>query len=859
MNRFHFCQLCVRCLLPIVPGKIELGRLLMVWLAGLAWAAVSPAQSKDLVAQAPNAGTEPRLDAEGIPLPDGVIARLGSARFRFAGTPTCQIAYSADGKQMAVGHGGGVTVLDTATGQPLHYLPMRDRSWAQIIRFLSDGKRLAVGIRGVKSDLAIYTLADGKTEKIWRLPGENEVNVADITPDGEQVLAVDWFAKVYLWDAKAGQEIWSFPHTEPASVLPFTADGKHFILAGSEKSCLHEANTGKLVQNFPKPDMRFSRRSHSAGISSDGRLVIKADKSDFIMVMAAQGENQLRVLPAKPPVGRRGGRFLFSPDGRYLVDLDTQVWDLKEKDDQGPVARLPGAWAAGFSPDGKTLVLAGDGLLTFWSVGDWKRLPLAASPASPVNRAWFTPDGKQVLGTTQTGWIVWPTTGGPARRLSDDSPVIGERLADVSADGQTAVDVVAGAGKKEGRNTYDLRIAELGTGKVRLVPLEGPPTMPLMISQDGRQVSVNVPNVAFSVWDTGTGKILYRQPDDHRGFLLGTLPTADGRALTLSLRGTPDKDGGDGAGPDLSAVTITDHITGRKQDLIPVPWRVYSGGGRFSRDGKYLVLHGCFNNRSGDSVSVWDVHSGRRLMYREQAERHTHAISPAADHRSMLIGDDHGTLTLVETATGGDRAVFQHRGVVLSANFSTDGTKVVSTSAEAPVYVWNLLGDTSRWDAAKVDTIWAALSSPDAKAAFAAIRELRMNPNEAVAFLAARMKLPAVPTNAAVAKLLKGLDAFDFKERERSQRELANIADMIRPKLAAARKEASEEVRPRLDQALKSIEDHTPERLRQSRACEILEGIATREAVRVLKTWAAGAEGARLTEEARDSLTRLRR
>jgi hypothetical protein len=50
----------------------------------------------------------------------------------------------------------------------------------------------------------------------------------------------------------------------------------------------------------------------------------------------------------------------------------------------------------------------------------------------------------------------------------------------------------------------------------------------------------------------------------------------------------------------------------------------------------------------------------------------------------------------------------------------------------------------------------------------------------------------------------------------------------------------------------------TLERLRQIRACEVLEGIATPDALKVLRTWSAGPEHCRLTIEAKESLERIR-
>jgi hypothetical protein len=106
---------------------------------------------------------------------------------------------------------------------------------------------------------------------------------------------------------------------------------------------------------------------------------------------------------------------------------------------------------------------------------------------------------------------------------------------------------------------------------------------------------------------------------------------------------------------------------------------------------------------------------------------------------------------------------------------------------------------------------------------------------------------------------MRRLDGPRFADRETAQRELADVADSVRPQLEAARKAASAEAGRRLDQVLKVAGELTADRLRQVRACEVLEGVGGPDAVRLLRAWAAGPAGARLTAEARESLDRLRK
>jgi hypothetical protein len=210
-----------------------------------------------------------------------------------------------------------------------------------------------------------------------------------------------------------------------------------------------------------------------------------------------------------------------------------------------------------------------------------------------------------------------------------------------------------------------------------------------------------------------------------------------------------------------------------------------------------------------------------------------------------------------EVATGGERAAYRHAARIGSLAFHPDGTRLAASSPEAPVYVWDLFGEPTRWDPARADAVWAALGSADAKAAFAAVRTLRAHPAEAVPFLRAQTPPAGGPTAEQVAGWLKRLDAPAFADRERAQKELAGMADLIRPQLEAARKEASAEAAQRLDHVLKAIPEMTPERARYVRAVEVLEAVRSPDAVELIRTWAAGPAGARLTTEAKESLDRL--
>jgi hypothetical protein len=199
---------------------------------------------------------------------------------------------------------------------------------------------------------------------------------------------------------------------------------------------------------------------------------------------------------------------------------------------------------------------------------------------------------------------------------------------------------------------------------------------------------------------------------------------------------------------------------------------------------------------------------------------------------------------------------------VKSVAFAPDGRRFVACSADAPGYVWDLYGHLTGKPAPltadETTKVWDDLASEDAGVGFRAVCRLAAAGDGAVAHLRGLLKpVPAVDA-AKVDRWVAELGAARFAVRERAAAELAKVADQVRPRLRKALEtETAAEVRDRVKKLLDAAEADGPDYRRGRRACEALEAIGTADARRLAAELAGGAEGARLTDEARGTLSRL--
>ena len=239
-----------------------------------------PASAKDL-------GPAAKREGDDGELPAGAVGRLGMSRFRFEGEAGGRIAFSPDGKLLACGSSIGMIVFEVATGPRVQVFPQSGRP----LRFLADGRRLAVGDMGSNGTKVIFcALGEEKPTTALHLP-EKRALVVDVTADGSRALLVDNLQKAYMWDMKAGRELWSCGKPNFGSVLPLSADGKSFVMFenGAE---LRSVATGEVISKFP------GRRTTADGccLCPDGRLAVANAPQKGVAILTAGDVPSIRTF-----------------------------------------------------------------------------------------------------------------------------------------------------------------------------------------------------------------------------------------------------------------------------------------------------------------------------------------------------------------------------------------------------------------------------------------------------------------------------------------------------------------------------------------------------------------------------------
>lgn len=754
-------------------------------------------------------------------------------------------AVSPDGKTLAVGR-GSLHSMDIGIFSPME------------VRFGPDDQERAILLRPLETGAVVSELPAPK--ELARLPGN--CKRLSFTPDGKRLVALG-HAKdehlVVIWDLASGKETARFKAPRPtqnpreSGPRPMAVSNTTVAIGLEDGSTsLWDLATGKerkLDTDHVTKASPESTGTVAVAFAPNGQTLATGGRDGLVKLWDVASGRHLRTLEQQYTriealAWSRDGRTVASAvsDGSMARDGEIRLWDAATGKEVCPQpGHHGGVFRTVLSPDGKTAVTAG-----------WDR----------TVRCWDTATGRElrVLGGVSTGWDRELAVSPDSRTVLASVPKEGLRTWDLATGRETTPDDLpdglrfgALAFTPDGRQLVTAagpRITVLDWPRLKVqrsFDLPKPDKQPkeyeclrLAVSPDSRWLATvaersgwrveNPPSPAGGVvdlWDLGTGQHIrrlaewrqlawYFQPATMAAF------TADGQVVLAPGTGTVPAQGGRPEQPSGGAAALLDPLTPRWVRSFPSQWQYY-----------------------------------------------TAAIAVAPDGRTLYVSGDSSVIVAFEVATGKPRrTIHGHAGCVRSLAVAPDGRRLLSGSDDAFALLW----DTTPAGAAKprkepltaaaADELWVALGGPDAQPAYAAMADLAAAPDGVVVLRRELKPVPAAPTDAELDHTFTDLDNEDFATRVKASLRLVEFGELavpgVRKRLATTE---SAEVRKRALAFLDKVDPApgSPYRLRQMRAVELLEGLATPAARDVLSELAKGAAEAPLTQEAAAALERLRR
>lgn len=812
------------------------------------------------------------LDLHADPLPSGALARLGAMRFRHP-APGFQAIFSADGKLvLSAGCGGSndLCVWDFATGKKLR--EFRLEAIGHQSSFSADGKLFAM-FAGQK--LQVVDTKTGKVVHDFTGQFSGEGGPA-FSRDGKRLAAVnfDKSRTVTVWDLVSGKTIHQAPFgpSRYPTALALSPDGK----------TLADADHQGLIQLSDVPD-RKNVRNFSGQKQRLQTLVFSPDGTTLASVAAYDGFIGLWDVAAGKEIRQltvRGGyyqRLAFSPDGSRLAVTgydSIHVWDMATgKSIRQWQADYPASVA--FAPDGKVIVAGSQttSALRFWETATGKEVNAPIGHDGPVVKVAFSDDGKYVFSGADQTVRTWDATGAGGKRL-----VFWQSSLAFSADGSV---LATGHGSYANAPTtvglWSLR-DPLQPKLLKKLPVGG---SSLALSADGRFVASAQQKgaqqqQAIRIWDTASGKEQGPCKLDSEDHVVSVALSPDGKTLAVSTLMRDDLRGLQQAGTvrlwDVAAskslrtwyVRGGALATGDGSSFYVAP----AGPLSFSPDGKFLFLN--------QARCAWDVASGREMPFPDMPAQ-SRCLAFSRDGRFCAWSAPEKktpAVHILETASGRRMLLLpQSHSNVAALAFSPDGRRLATGHDDSTTLIWDLTGRKTRQtsEVSKTSEVstdsdlekrWSLLAGPDSAAAYRAIWDLVLSPEQSVSFLEKKMRPAEGPTKSQIDKLIKDLDSDKFATRTKAVRDLADLAELAEIDLRQAlRANPSLETLRRIEIILQklAIPLADPERLRGVRAVAVLEHIGTPASRRLLEAMSKGAPGAILTREAQASLERLTR
>jgi WD40 repeat protein len=334
-------------------------------------------QQIDLVKRWVDQGAKADVEANLLVIPDRAGAPsvdVPKVALRHPVLPqAAALAWSPDGKIVALGTYRTVRLFDAETGGLLRELPDH-ADVVHSVQFSPDGTLLAAagGPAAQQGEVKLWNVADGSL--VRTIEGHADyIYSCSWSPDGKMLATASYDKLVKLWNVEDGAELKTLKdHADAVYAVAFNPQGNLLATASADRSVkMWEVESGRRLYTLSgHGDIVFTLAWNPNG---NQLISAGADKTIRTWNVNAQSGNQARNVTAHD---RTVTEAVFSPDGKLLasvgLDRALKLWNAENGQAAHAVSDFKEALlSVVFSPDNSKVAVGGyDGTVRIYNAGE---------------------------------------------------------------------------------------------------------------------------------------------------------------------------------------------------------------------------------------------------------------------------------------------------------------------------------------------------------------------------------------------------------------------------------------------------------------------------------------------------------
>ncbi len=574
------------------------------------------------------------------------------------------LAYIAEGTQIAVATSKGVWIYDATTYQKIALLNNHEYA-VTTIEISGDGNTVATGdadgtvliwdantmqhimlvdngvdptslglnesgdiiaILNPVGGIVISEAKTGKTKVIYGLknipdkkqaPGESYTSL-DLAPAGDILATGDVNSKTIVWDTFSADPIHELVGDNmPVSYVAFSSNGNRLASGYKDGSIrIWDPKTGKLI------------RLLKGEMTAVNKIAFSPDDS-IIAVGCADGTIHLWVVDT----------------GAFFKVLTGHARKIT---------------ALAFSPDLRTMASGSlDGNLHIWDITSAKTQHTYHEHLGNFRRLDITRNGKTILAYSKGGVVsIWDTETGKTRKVHSDKEL--KRLLDcaIHPNGHTFA---------IGSTNNAVSIWNTETGKkVNIYEGHTTPVNRIVYSSDGKSIVSASRDGKIHIWNADTTE-LNRIIDTNLETIDSLIYSSDGKTIALE---SDDRD-----------ARLWNAATGELKYILRHERVVTSIN--MSADSKMVIT------ATGSHVYLWDTATGELKKKLKLLGPYRSIATFTPNPNVIAVGDSFGFITLIDTTTGTGTELIGHKDGIMSVSIASPGNTIVSRSSDGVIILWD--------------------------------------------------------------------------------------------------------------------------------------------------------------------------